>query len=81
MAADQCSADSVVFEEGGVRKVSLEHLGMMQPAVISTSRPLLHPQAICGYTWPGIEYGEPPSCAYTFFEVRRNGNVERQWYY
>lgn len=28
-------------------------------------------QAIGGYTWPGIEYGEPPSCMYTFFEVRR----------
>ena len=26
-------------------------------------------QDILGYTWPGIEYGEPPSCAYTFFEV------------
>lgn len=25
-------------------------------------------QAICGYTWPGIEHGEPPSCPYTFFE-------------
>lgn len=27
-------------------------------------------QAINGYTWPGIEYGEPPTCKYTFFEVR-----------
>lgn len=25
-------------------------------------------KGINGYTWPGIEYGEPPSCAYTFFE-------------
>lgn len=28
-------------------------------------------QAIAGYTWPGIEFGEPPSCAYTFFEVKQ----------
>ncbi|EFN51391.1 hypothetical protein CHLNCDRAFT_141012 [Chlorella variabilis] len=35
---------------------------------------------INGYTWPGIEYGEPPSCAYTFFEyidALRLGQVER----
>jgi len=32
-------------------------------------------QAICGYTWPGIEYGEPPSCPYTFFEVRSPDNI------
>jgi hypothetical protein len=30
-------------------------------------------QAINGYTWPGIEYGEPPTCKYTFFEVRACG--------
>lgn len=29
-------------------------------------------QAICGFTWPGIEFGEPPSCPYTFFEVRNH---------
>lgn len=28
------------------------------------------PKAINGYTWPGIEYGEPPTCKYTFFEVQ-----------
>lgn len=28
-------------------------------------------QAINGFTWPGIEFGEPPNVAYTFFEVRR----------
>ena len=44
-------------------------VGSGSPAVTSppTSFP---PQDILGYTWPGIEYGEPPSCAYTFFEVR-----------
>ncbi|PRW61553.1 Malonyl- -acyl carrier mitochondrial [Chlorella sorokiniana] len=25
-------------------------------------------KAINGYTWPGIEFGEPPSCKHTFFE-------------
>lgn len=37
-------------------------------------------KVINGYTWPGIEYGEPPSCAYTFFEyidALRLGQVER----
>lgn len=29
-------------------------------------------QAINGYTWPGIEFGEPPSCKYSFFEVRQD---------
>ena len=36
-------------------------------------------QAILGYTWPGIEFGEPPSPAYTFFEyvdVVRRGTLE-----
>ena len=35
----------------------------------------LAPQAINGYTWPGIEFGEPPSCKYTFFEVRHRVNA------
>ena len=28
-------------------------------------------QAIGGFTWPGIEWGEPPGYKYSFFEVRR----------
>ena len=39
--------------------------------VVLNSPPPRRPQVINGYTWPGIEYGEPPSCAYTFFEVRQ----------
>jgi hypothetical protein len=27
-------------------------------------------QAICGFTWPGIEFGEPPTYKYSFFEAR-----------
>lgn len=26
-------------------------------------------QEIEGFTWPGIEYGAPPSCKYSFYEV------------
>ena len=26
-------------------------------------------QSLGGYTWPGIEYGEPPSYKHSFFEV------------
>ncbi|KAL4452734.1 hypothetical protein ABPG75_008396 [Micractinium tetrahymenae] len=37
-------------------------------------------KGINGYTWPGIEFGEPPSCAYTFFEycdAIRFGDLKR----
>ena len=26
-------------------------------------------QSLCGFTWPGIEYGEPPCYKHSFFEV------------
>ena len=26
-------------------------------------------QSLCGYTWPGIEYGQPPCYKHSFFEV------------
>ncbi|KAL4855434.1 hypothetical protein ACK3TF_003975 [Chlorella vulgaris] len=35
---------------------------------------------INGYTWPGIEFGEPPACAYTYFEyvdALRLGDLSR----
>jgi hypothetical protein len=60
-----------VLEEDGIRKVGISYQLCIQNHTSELSMPLIFSlQAICGYTWPGIEFGEPPSCPYTFFEVR-----------
>ena len=39
-------------------------------AVVGTpSQPPRAAQSLHGFTWPGIEYGEPPCYKHTFFEV------------
>ena len=40
--------------------------GHTDSAAVLSSRPT---QSIREYTWPGIEYGEPPSCRFSFFQV------------
>lgn len=76
--ASPLEGDVDVLEEGGVRKVRLTANANDAPCrcTLQTSRARVL-QAICGYTWPGIEYGEPPSCAYTFFEAR---HFDRSFY-
>lgn len=72
--ANEQQAEPEVVEVGGVRKVRAWTCSCCALKLSRTQhqRPPSppRPQAICGHTWPGIEYGQPPTCAYTFFEVR-----------
>lgn len=65
----QDSGVDVRVDEHGRRQVRLVVCSMMMVLYVHSSIHGLVLQAICGYTWPGIEYGEPPTPAYTFFEV------------
>jgi hypothetical protein len=59
-----------VLEEDGIRKVGITDQRRKHYLCSELTLPQVFSlQAICGYTWPGIEFGEPPSCPYTFFEV------------
>ena len=61
----------IVLEEDGIRKVGITyHIEMQNCCSELIAVHVFSLQAIYGYTWPGIEFGEPPSCPYTFFEVR-----------
>ena len=62
-----------VVEDVGVLKVisvSLHGRTCWHSLCLSPDVLPWHVQSIQGYTWPGIEYGEAPSCRYSFFQVR-----------
>ena len=42
---------------------------------MSLNKAILCLQSIGGFTWPGIEHGEPPRFKHSFFEVRKTLHV------